>query len=120
MNPSPAPIDQAKLEELIDLFGDREEVRDLFDEYFSELPSRIEALRTGIATSTTEMVNHAAHALKGSSASLGAIQVTETARIIEESARANSLEGTGTAVDRLETELALLRAWLQSEGLLGN
>jgi HPt (histidine-containing phosphotransfer) domain-containing protein len=120
MSSTPAPIDQAKLEELIDLFGDREEVRDLFEEFFSELPSRLEALRTGIATSTSETVNHAAHALKGSSASLGATQVTETARIIEETARANSWEGTDSAVDRLETELQALQEWLRSEGLLGN
>jgi histidine phosphotransfer protein HptB len=120
MTSTPAPIDQAKLEELIDLFGDREEVRDLFEEFFSELPSRIEAMRTGIATATTETVNHAAHALKGSSASLGATQVTETARIIEETARANSLEGTDTAVDRLEIELNALQEWLRGEGLLSN
>lgn len=112
------PIDQAKLDELIDLFGDREEVRDLFDEFFAELPARLEALRTGLSTLTVDEVNHAAHALKGSSASLGATQVTETARQIEESARTATLDGSTDSLERLEAELAALRAWLQAEGLL--
>lgn len=113
------PIDREKLDELIDLFGDRDEVRDLFEEYFAELPARLEALRTGIASSTTEEVNHAAHALKGSSASLGATQVTETARLLEESARNQQLDGTADALERLEAELLALQQWLKDEGLLG-
>ena len=113
------PIDQAKLEELIDLFGDREEVRDLFEEFFAELPARLEALRTGLAAATAEEVNHAAHALKGSSASLGALQVQETARQLEESARMAQLEQGPDALERLEAELAALQAWLKDEGLLG-
>lgn len=112
------PIDQAKLDELIDLFGDREEVRDLFDEFFAELPARLEALRTGLSSLTVDEVKHAAHALKGSSASLGATQVTETARQIEESARTATLDGSTDSLERLEAELAALRAWLQAEGLL--
>lgn len=112
------PVDQARLDELIDLFGDREEVRDLFDEFFAELPARLEALRTGIITLSIDEVNHAAHALKGSSVSLGATQVTETARQIEESARTSTLDGSTVSLERLEAELAALRAWLQAEGLL--
>lgn len=112
------PIDQAKLDELIDLFGDREEVRDLFDEFFAELPARLAALRTGLTTLTVDEVNHAAHALKGSSASLGATQVTETARQIEEAARLQTIDGSTDTLEQLEAELAALRLWLQTEGLL--
>ena len=113
-----APIDQAKLKELIDLFGDREEVRDLFDEFFADLPARLETLRTGLKSLTVDEVNRAAHALKGSSANLGATQVTETARKIEESARAKTLDGSANNLKRLEAELSDLQAWLRLKGLL--
>lgn len=112
------PIDQAKLDELIDLFGDRAEVRDLFDEFFAELPAQLKALRDGVVSLTVDQVNRTAHALKGSSASLGATQVTETARQIEESARTATLDGSTDSLERLEAELAALRAWLQAKGLL--
>lgn len=118
MSLSPQPVDREKLDELIDLFGDREEVKDLFQEFFAELPERLESLRSGLASSAYDTVNHAAHALKGSSASLGATKVQESARQLEESARNQSLNGSSDTLSRLEAELAALQDWLRSEGLL--
>lgn len=118
MEQSPAPIDLSKLDELIDIFGDREEVKDLFEEFFAELPSRLEALRQGVESGASDTINHAAHALKGSSASLGATHVEASARFLEESARANVLNEAPDYLGRLEAELEALRNWLASEGLL--
>lgn len=118
MNPAP-PIDATKLDELIDLFGDRDEVRDLFAEFFAELPDRLAALRSGLADASTDQVNQAAHALKGSSASLGATRVQEAASALERAARAAELSAAPDDLSRLEQELDALRAWLQAQGLLG-
>jgi len=112
------PLDSAKLEELRDLFGDEAEVQDLFLEYFQELPERLDSIREGIAEACCEKIHRAAHALKGSSSSLGAVPVQEISRHLEESARAGSLEGTEDLLQRLEEELGRLRSWLQEARLV--
>jgi len=118
MDSAQTPIDTEKLDELIDLFGDRDEVKDLFDEFFKELPERIESLRTGVESNTAEPINQAAHALKGSSASLGAMQVQGAAFELEQCARNQEFAPMAEHLQRLELELANLRAWLTNEGLL--
>jgi histidine phosphotransfer protein HptB len=118
MDSAQTPIDPEKLDELIDLFGDRDEVKDLFDEFFKEIPQRIESLRTGVASNTAEPINQAAHALKGSSASLGAMQVQDAAFDLEQCARNQEFGPMADHLSRLELELANLRAWLTSQGLL--
>lgn len=118
MDSTNAPVDAEKLEELIDLFGDREEVKDLFHEFFDELPSRLESLRTGLQTGTADQIDQAAHALKGSSASLGATQVQAAALALESDARNQQLENAPDHFALLEAELEKLQAWLQQSGLL--
>lgn len=115
-----SPVDQSKLDELVELFGALEDVKELFDEFFEELPPRIQSLRAGVAGASCSEVDHAAHAIKGSSASLGAIGVESVARTLEAQARNESLDGADQLVDQLEQELASLRQWLSENGLLGS
>jgi len=112
------PLDSAKLEELRDLFGDESEVQDLFQEYFQELPARLDSIRAGIAEASCEKIHQAAHALKGSSGSLGASKVQELSRCLEESARAGSLDGADGLLQRLQEELDRLRSWLHDAKLV--
>ncbi len=118
MDSTNAPVDAEKLEELIDLFGDREEVKDLFNEFFDELPSRLQTLRTGLETGAPEQIDQAAHALKGSSASLGAMQVQAAALALEADARSQQLDDAPDHFAQLEAELEILQNWLRESGLL--
>lgn len=118
MSDQTTPIDRAKLDELVELFGALEDVKDLFDEFFDEIPPRLESLRNGVARAACTDIDHAAHAIKGSSASLGATGVETVAKALETQARNQSLDGADQLVTRLEQELETLRGWLTENGLL--
>lgn len=116
-NATTSPLDAARVAELTELFGDENSVRELFDEFFSELDPRLNALRTGLAEGRADLVDTAAHAIKGSSANLGAEGVRQCARTLEELARASKLQEIEPLLGRLETELERLRSWIAQNGL---
>lgn len=112
-----SPLDAARVAELTEIFGDAGSVRELFDEFFQELDPRLNTLREGLHEGRPDLVDTAAHAIKGSSANLGAQAVRDCARTVEELARGNKLDDVGPLLDRLEAELARLREWIEQNGL---
>lgn len=112
-----SPLDAARVAELTEIFGDEQSVRELFAEFFHELDPRIATLREGLAEGRPDLVDTAAHAIKGSSANLGAGAVRDCARTVEELARANHLDEIEPLLGNLEQELARLREWIQAHGL---
>ena len=117
MKTSASPLDAARLAELTELFGDVNSVRELFDEFFNELDPRLCTLKEGLAEGRADLVDTAAHAIKGSSANLGAQAVRECARTVEELARASRLTEIQPLLGRLEDELQRLRSWISENGL---
>ncbi|RMH04175.1 MAG: Hpt domain-containing protein [Planctomycetota bacterium] len=111
------PVDPSRLQELRDLFGDEEEIRLLFIDFFSELPGRLETLETALGHNAREGVERAAHALSGSAGSLGAMASHKAAKELEEAARSGQ-EGLEELAARLRAELDRLRSWAVQEGLL--
>jgi len=110
-------LDTSRINELAELFGDSELVLELFDEFLQECPERMESMRQALASGETTAVDHAAHAIKGSSANLGACAIQEMARMVEEMARTNQLKDAGAFVGRLETEITRLQEHLRAHGL---
>ena len=53
-----------------------------------------------------ESLTFAAHSLKGESASLGALRLAESARLLEEAGRSGNLSGAEQTLERAERELA--------------
>lgn len=111
------PLDAARVAELTEIFGDEQSVRELFDEFFQELDPRLSTLRDGLATGRPDLVDTAAHAIKGSSANLGAQAVRDCARTVEDLARGNNLAGVEPLLAKLENELTRLREWIERNGL---
>ncbi|MHC4380168.1 MAG: Hpt domain-containing protein [Planctomycetota bacterium] len=118
MNQTP-PLDSARVDELAELFGDREILLELYDEFLDECPPRIETMRDGIAKDQADLLDSGAHAIKGSSANLGALGIQEMASRLEGLARANDLDDAGSFLDQLETEIARLQDHLKESGLGG-
>lgn len=114
---NPPPLDAARVAELTEIFGDEASVRELFDEFFQELDPRLNTLREGLSDGRSDLVDTAAHAIKGSSANLGAQAVRDCARTVEELARSNRLDQIEPLLGRLENELARLREWIAQNGL---
>ena len=112
------PIAAQRMAELRDLFCDEAELGSLFQDFFGELPSRMLTLEAGLKRQTPELVNVAAHAIKGSSSSLVANDIFEAARALEECARNRHLEQAGPWVETLQTEIHRLRKYLRENGLV--
>jgi HPt (histidine-containing phosphotransfer) domain-containing protein len=79
--------------ELIDTFG--EDAREL-----------LAALRRALAGMDVDAFRRAAHSLKSTAESLGAVALGALARELEGHARAGSLEGAAPRLDRLEQHYA--------------
>jgi len=105
-----------RLAEIRLLFAD--DTSSLFEDFFSELPNRLDSLHEAVHKRSNQDVVETAHSLRGSSSSVGAIYVERWARRIEQSANLHNLDQTGTSMLCLEVELARFREWLEAEGLL--
>jgi PAS domain S-box-containing protein len=87
----------------------------LIDLFIEETPHRLAALGAAIACSNAEGLSHEAHALKGSSAHLGATRMDALCEILEEQGRAGSITGAPALLAVLEEEFARVRAALEAE-----
>ena len=77
----------------------------------------MQTMRDGLAEHKADLIDSGAHAIKGSSANLGAVGIQETAKLVEEMARTNDLEAVGEFLDRLEGEIEKLNLHLKAHGL---
>ena len=105
------PVDLARLNSLADAQGDGEPdlVVELIDLYLADTPRRVAAMRAALPNSDDRLLARGAHALKGSSSTLGASQVAESCEELEPLAREVSLQKVAGVLDRLEHELSSLR-----------
>ena len=79
----------------------------LFAEVSTDDLARLESsLRMG----NSEQVREAAHSIKGAALNLGLNDISEIARIVEDKAREDSLEGVAEAVKEIRMKLDLLMA----------
>lgn len=99
--------------------GDMDFVRELVETYVAEAGGHVDALAGAVAANDVAAAVRPAHTLKSSSASVGAMRLSELARGIEESSRGGRLDGLGEAVDRVRTTWAETLAALRAEGLAG-
>jgi HPt (histidine-containing phosphotransfer) domain-containing protein len=80
----PASVDQDVLDDLEHSIGDdRAFLRELVETYLDDSPRQIAALRAGIVAGDVASTNRAAHTLKSTSASLGALGLSAMARELE-------------------------------------
>lgn len=87
----------------------------LIDLFIEETPHRLEAIRVAIKGSDPAAVAQQSHALKGSSAHLGAVRLAELCAILEEQGRAGSIGGAPALFSGLEEEFASVREALERE-----
>jgi HPt (histidine-containing phosphotransfer) domain-containing protein len=104
-------IDLGVLESLAEAQGDGEPdlVVELIDLFLADAPLRVAIMSEAMANSDARLLGRAAHALKGSSSTLGAIQVAESCAELEQLTRDGSLHHVAPVLDRLDQELASLR-----------
>ena len=93
-----------------DVCGDDFEFqREIIGDFLSQFGSRLDAIALAVGLRDPVAVRQAAHALKGSAASLGARALAEAADRIELLGRAQALEDSPAALQRVLDEAARLR-----------
>lgn len=92
-------------------------IRDLVTTFLDDSGSRLADLRVAVRDGDVAGVERLAHSLVGSSANLGARQVAEGCREVEERAMAGDLGDVPMLVARLDVAFAVARAALHAEFL---
>lgn len=112
-------IDDGVLAELrASVENDMAFVRELVDAYIVDSAGCVDAIEAAVAADDAAALVRPAHTLKSSSATVGALPLSATARTLEAAARAGTLDDDGTqaAAARIrgewEASSTALRAWL--------
>lgn len=71
--------------------GDEEFLGELFSAFAAEAPSLLETVEQAAASGDAESVRHAAHTLKSTSASLGALRLSAVSAEMETAARSGNV-----------------------------
>lgn len=101
-----AVVDTSSLRKLLDVIGgDRDEFQELLDEYVATAPELIESIRVGVANADLDKTRIAAHTLKSNSRDFGATKLASLSEELEHACKAGSLDGTGTILAAIATEV---------------
>jgi CheY-like chemotaxis protein len=100
-------FDERVLLRLLD--GDRASAAEIASGYLADVPSQISAVRAALEMGDAVEVRCRAHALKGSSANVGADCLRRLAAALDEGAAVGDLDGAGSLVASMERQLVLLQ-----------
>lgn len=93
--------------------GQPDVVTEFIDVFLQDLPIRTARLRRAVGLQSPTELKSAAHALKGSAASVGAVVVSGLCAQIEAIGRAGSASGTAELMTLLDPEIARATAELE-------
>ncbi len=93
--------------------GQPDVVTEFIDVFLEDLPTRIDRIQQAVGSKNPTEIKSAAHALKGSSASVGAVLVSGLCAQLEAIGRAGSYDGTEELLHALEPEVTRAREELQ-------
>lgn len=108
--------DQVVDEETLDSYrvlqddGQPDVVTELIDVFLEDLPSRVESLGSAVHRAEPDELRAAAHALKGSAASIGAVRLAALCGALEAIGQAGATDGASALLEpvRVETERVTL------------
>jgi HPt (histidine-containing phosphotransfer) domain-containing protein len=95
--------------------GEPDLIVELIDLYLNDAPQRVEAIRAAAAKLDGALLKHAAHTLKGSSGSIGVLQVAKICKILERPDCVSSAAKVEVLLQLLEREFAGAREALLAE-----
>ncbi len=99
------PIDEAAFAQTLEMVGgDLAFLAELIETYRTDGAARIDDMRSSLTAGTAAEVQRAAHTLKGSSATLGAVHLADLCREVEYRARDGALDGLADRIDAIASE----------------
>jgi HPt (histidine-containing phosphotransfer) domain-containing protein len=114
---SSAPIDPKALQALRDMAGkDASEVlAEVIDSYLEDAPKLLQAISAAVAQGDTTALYQAAHTLKPTSATLGAITLSQVCKDLEVIGRTGTMADVLAIVLQVEAEYERVQAALRIE-----
>lgn len=100
-------LDGAALQELRTVMGS--EFPLLVQTFIKDSGERVESIRRACAAADADALRRAAHSFKGSSGNMGALQLSELCRQLEELGRDGSTAGAPLLAERLAAEFDAVR-----------
>jgi histidine phosphotransfer protein HptB len=70
-------------------------------------------IQEGLAGGNSDQVMRSAHTIKGAAGNLGLMDVSETAKNIEDSASKNQLDTLGSVVENLKTQIEAIETFVR-------
>jgi HPt (histidine-containing phosphotransfer) domain-containing protein len=95
-------------------FGGGKLLNEMIALFVTAAPERIAAARAGVADANASVVEMALHALKSSSAQLGAMRMQRLSEQGELIARSGGLENVDALVEQIADEFTRVQVWLDS------
>jgi HPt (histidine-containing phosphotransfer) domain-containing protein len=109
-NPGKTPIDmKSALERAM---GDLTFLEMMLQQFMDQMPAHLEALKSALENADGEALQEQAHALRGSAASLSAVDLASAALYLEEMGRKGELEKGEETLDLLQKEVQRLGAFI--------
>jgi CheY-like chemotaxis protein/anti-sigma regulatory factor (Ser/Thr protein kinase) len=109
-------IDHSKLQALSDMFGDdaASVMVEVIDSYLEDAPKLLESMRNSADAVDTLALGHAGHTLKSTSATLGAIALSELCKQVEAIAKNSQFNPAALAlISQIEAEYERVKRGLQ-------
>ena len=110
--PEQAIIDMAIYNQLKELMG-RDFIAELIDTYIQETAALIEQLGKALIEGDAPVFGRTAHSIKSSSASLGAVELSQLARELEMMGKANELSGGDEKMEKLAADFLVVKECLE-------
>ncbi len=114
-------IDPEKIEELKELVDedDPDFLIELLEDYMNDSAESLKAIRYAIQAQDAVTVVRTAHTLKGASSNIGAVNMTELSKQLEELGGEETLNGAIELIDQLEVEFVEVKSELEKETVRG-
>ncbi len=109
------PLNMAVVKYLGELAGPENPdfLKELLETYLKDMPGRLEAVREAVRSGDAKALQAAAHALKGSSANLGAQRLQKICLALEYIGREKTVEGAAELLEDLQKEAASVKAEME-------
>jgi HPt (histidine-containing phosphotransfer) domain-containing protein len=104
---------RSKAKEWVDEYG-ADFLVELIDVYLADTPKRVVLLRQAIEGDDAETCVREAHTLKSSSANLGALELSASAKEMEAAGRAGKTASLVDEIGRFESQFAAVKAALEA------
>ena len=103
------------LDQLREDLGGSAALREVIETFLVRMPSTLTSLRDAATRADADGIRQAAHMIKGTSAMLGARELSEQAAEIERGGRAGSIQDAATRVAAVEASYRTVEAILRAE-----